>query len=136
MASSMYELVMSWTKGEWNGGVYFQIINQVSKTLSSIGHGDTPLGDAMYDLWEWFGEVTGPAGYGLRRQELVKELSNIMGRTSSKVFESVEIEIQESPELKVNILNIDELKTTADPEHEAKAKKRFDEMFSAFVDKE
>jgi len=134
LTENLYDVVETWTSGDWKGRFYLQVVNEVSKALSSIGHGDTPLGNAMYELWEWFEDISGPSGYGIRQTDLQKELSSLLGRESLKTLRDVEIEVIETPSMRVSVLNLDELKATADPEHEAKAKKRFQEMFSAFVD--
>jgi len=136
LEENFYNCILKWTKGEWNGSVYSEIINEVSKSLSSRGHGDTSIGDAMYVLWEWFDEIMGLMGVGMRDSEFQKELRGLMGKKEADPLKQVEVLIQTSPDVHVTIINLDDLKTTADPEHEAKAKKRLEEMFSAFVDEE
>ena len=136
LKENFYNRILKWTEGEWNGPVYSEIINEVSKSLSSIGHGDTPIGDAMYILWEWFDEIMGAMGIGMRDSEFQKELRGLIEKKEADPLKQVEVEVQTSPDVNVTIINLDDLKATADPEHEAKAKKRFEEMFSAFVDEE
>ncbi|MFW9908139.1 MAG: hypothetical protein ACFFEF_06155 [Candidatus Thorarchaeota archaeon] len=136
MVETFYDLVQGWTKGEWNGDIYRSIVNNVSRALSTIGHGDTPLGNAMFDLWDWFEEATGPVSIGTWHHELQKELADILKESPSEILKTVEIATSESPDLKISILNIDELRATADPKHQEKARKRLDEMLSDFIDEE
>ncbi|MCK5151030.1 MAG: hypothetical protein KAQ65_04290 [Candidatus Thorarchaeota archaeon] len=134
MVAIYYDILMKWTEQDWELILYSKINNEVSKALSSIGHGDTPLGDAMFNIWEWFDEISGGIGLGMSQKEMQSELKRMLKDEKSFPLKEVRVEIQTEPELNVTILNLEELKKTADPDHEKKARKLFDEMFSAFSD--
>ena len=129
MTKTLYDILNEWTTEEWDIVLYFDIMAEVGNQVGNAGHLDTPLGLVVPILWDWFDEMLDGMGLIMSDEEQQSELKGKLNNDDVKLLRQITVDIQFSPDLKVVITNIEELKKTGDPEAVKKAQSDLEKMF-------
>ncbi|MFW9848426.1 MAG: hypothetical protein ACFFF4_04755 [Candidatus Thorarchaeota archaeon] len=129
MVKTFYDVLSEWSRGDWDIVTYSDIVAEIGDQVGNAGHLDTPLGAAISNLWDWFDEMLDGMGLIMADEEQQAELKGKLDSDDLELLHQIEVDISTSPELKVTITNIEELKKTGNPEAVKKAKSDLEKMF-------
>ncbi|MDF1540095.1 MAG: hypothetical protein P1Q69_14465 [Candidatus Thorarchaeota archaeon] len=132
MARPLYEIVNGWMQNDWDILQNYDIINPINSQLVEMGHGESSIGKSLKILLDWLDDMV--AGYGIimTDEEMRDDLRKMLQDNRLVGLKEIIVEVHVSPNLKVTILNLDELRKTADPGAATRAKSEIDDFLAGF----
>ena len=121
MTKTFFDILSEWTNGDWDIVLFSDVMTEIGDQVGNAGHLDTPLGVTVTKLWDWFDDMLDGYGLIMPDEEQQSELRGKMDQDELKLLEQIEVDITTSPDLKVTVTNIDELKKSGNPEAVKKA---------------
>jgi len=130
LTGTLFDIVDSWMQNEWDVIQNYDIINPVHSQLVAMGHGESSIGQTLEILLDWLDEMVSGMGLIMTDDEMRVDLRQMIDTNRLEGLKEIIVDVQTDPDLKVAILNLDELKKTADPEAAKRAKREIDDFLS------
>ncbi len=131
---SLLDLVNDWMTNDWDVLQNFDIVNPINSQIVAMGHGESEIGKSLKTLLDWLDEMVGGMGLIMSDDEMRNDLRQMIDDNRLIGLKEIVVDIKTSPELKVTILNLDDLKKTANPEAAKRAKRGKSDIDKLFSD--
>ncbi len=108
MRTNFYEMMKSWTINSWNREEIDSILDYIAEPFT-----DRELAFLLIDdLYDWLEQIDGPFDSMMPSKHKQQQFQIFLdNKEIIEVSRSLELEVEDSPELEITILNIDEVVT-------------------------